>query len=231
MITKSVVLKNMKIETCGTNQISSQVTCPYAITSFYESYNQNKKELINFITSNTTSELSFSVLIDEFQMEKDHELCNEAKRSLSIKNAGGSSELSEAYSIHYFNKMSNNIKNFILEMEARYDFYNSSICDFLINFGTHRVGVSVTRAYDYHSNIDNAHGLLRKKLFGLIVARSGISENDGFDKCILHVWCKNIEIAFMIRRAYDEIIKTVESDDGIRDVVIILTVCDDNKIY
>jgi len=197
--------------------------------------------LSNFILSNSIY-LSTSIFVDRYEMKGITNViemikCTTALKSLYEVNAGGSSEISEALSMNYFNDLYG-INDFILEMDVKYDVFHCSMCDFVMGTDNNRIGVSVTRALNFHDKynytVEDAERLLRKKLFGLIVARSGISKLHNFDKCILHIWCINEAAAMSLHDAYNNIISETNitnNDDGINDVVVIITVCDNDSIY
>jgi hypothetical protein len=197
--------------------------------------------LSNFILSDSVY-LPTRIFVDQYDVNvrqiQNNELCTDALRSLQTANAGGSSDISEAFSMDYFNNLYG-INSFTLEMDVKYDVFNCSMCDFIMNVNnSNRIGVSVTRAYPYNQCIGNemysvndANKLLKKKLFGLIVARSGVSKSQGFDKCILHIWAYNNIVVNSLTTAYDNIINEIDDADGIHDVVIIITVSDNNTIY
>jgi hypothetical protein len=190
-----------------------------------------------FMKKADTSAVDLPTLIfkDSYHLSnRTNFLCSEALQSMSVQNAGGASELSEALSIHYFFRRFR-VTKFMFEMDISYDFYGSSICDFLCDFGTYRVGVSVTRAmhfYDPSLFADaDADRLLTKKLWGLIVARNGVSDKHSFHKCCLHIWCQTQHIADTLVTAHQRLIDLLPEDDPIREVVVILTVCDAPWIY
>jgi hypothetical protein len=84
-------------------------------------------------------------------------------------------------------------------------------------------GVSVTRAMSYPDPKDftreDAERLLRKKLWGLIVAKQGIVIKDDYLKSILYIWCETPRTAGFILDAYSEL------DDELRDNIgVILTI-------
>lgn len=154
------------------------------------------------------------------------------KRSLSIRNAGGSSEISEALSMQYMHYRFN-VTNFIPEMEVDY-WIESKICDYLMKYKNENIGVSVTRAVSYPFTVDYtyemASTLLNKKLYGLIVARNSISEKHMFFRSILHIWCMNSQIAHTLKQAYHDIILS-DVHKTYDNVYIICTVCPHLYIY
>lgn len=182
-----------------------------------------------------TSDLRLHIFHDQYQIgHQTNFLCQDAIKSMSVQNAGGASELSEALSIHYFHRRFR-VTKFMFEMDISYDFYGSSICDFLCDFGQYRVGVSVTRAMHFLNpslfSSSDADRLLTKKLWGLIVARNGVSDQHNFHKCCLHIWCQTQHIADTLSLAHLKLLTTLEHDDPIREVVLILTVCNASWIY
>lgn len=154
------------------------------------------------------------------------------RRSLSIKNAGGSSEISEALSMQYMYYRFN-ASRFIPEMEVDY-WIESKICDYLMRCNNENFGVSVTRAVSYpftqEFSYDSAFALLNKKLYGLIVARNSISDKHMFHRSILHIWCMTAHTAHNIRKAYDEIVRQ-DINRTYDNVFVICTVCPHVYIY
>lgn len=159
---------------------------------------------------------------------------DDALRSLLVENAGGSSHLSEALSIQYMQDRFG-ISKFTLEMEVTYKFYGCSMCDYLMKTKCENIAVSVTRAMQYIDpilyNLEDALRLMRKKLYGLIVARNGVTKLCNFQKSILHVWCQSSHIAEQVFNAYTIILLEIDKDDPIREVMIILSVCSSEWIY
>eukprot|EP00947_MAST-08B_sp_MAST-8B-sp1_P006431 g6431.t1 len=114
-----------------------------------------------------------------------------ASRSLFVPNAGGHSVISEAVSIEYMRRTRAAL-TVALEMEVGYKWSNWAMVDYCARIGGREwVGVSVTRATGFPRACDfdreSADRLLRKKLYGLIVARRGISKRHGYKRSILHV--------------------------------------------
>lgn len=178
----------------------------------------------------------YSIFIDTYNIPKyeivSKKFTEDAIRSIEAENAGGKSWLSEALSINYFFERFNAHK-FILEMEVEY-WIQYKMCDYVCNIGDMRFGVSVTRALGF-PNLENfdlkaAYTLLHKKLHGLVIARNGVSMKHDFYKCVLHVWCQTEEIAEMLRIVYPRILKE-DQTNTIRDVTILLTICNQEFIY
>lgn len=154
------------------------------------------------------------------------------KYTLSIKNAGGSSEISEALSMYYMQSRFG-AYNFVPEMEINY-YTESSICDYVMLVNDVPIGVSVTRAFSYPRNkiISPifARSLLLKKMFGIASAKHSISKKYSFDKSIIHIWCKSWDDIDLISDAF---VKIVESDiyDIYKDIHVICSLCTSDFIY
>lgn len=159
-------------------------------------------------------------------------LIDTPKRSLSIRNAGGSSEISEALSMQYMYYRFN-ASRFIPEMEVDY-WIESKICDYLMRCNNENFRVSVTRAISYpftqEFSYESALALLNKKLYGLIVARNSISDKHMFHRSILHIWCMTVGTAYNIKKAHDEIVR-LDTNHTYDNVFVICTVCPHVYIY
>jgi len=157
----------------------------------------------------------------------------EAKKSLFINNAGGKSEYSEALSIHYFQEKYN-ATDIIPEMEIEY-WINYKMVDFLCTIQDYRIGVSVTRAMKYPNpdtyTKEDGFKLLHKKLYGMIVARNGVTDRHSFHKSILHVWCQTDKIAEILKSVYQSLDINDYGLDIQGIVILILTVCNSESIY
>jgi len=153
-------------------------------------------------------------------------------RSMSIQNAGGASEISEALSMQYMHYLYN-IDVFVPEMEVEY-WADYKKCDYVMSYHMTNIGVSVTRAMNHPSKkeytYDEAVILLNKKLYGLIIARNAVCKKHRFFKAILHIWCKNIATADNVKKAYIDLIdKDVNKTYSM--VYVLCTVCPNNCIY
>jgi hypothetical protein len=175
------------------------------------------------------------------------DLTYDAWRSLIVDNAGGKSSVSEAVSIDYF------IKNFgatriLVEKEVEY-WIDYKMVDYICSINDQRIGVSVTRAMavktdpsgrhvvlDLHPDkftLDDAVRLLKKKLYGLIVSRNGVTKNHCFYKSILHIWAASQDIADRLNLAWTGgHVDVSEFGLDIRGVlVVMITVCSDPTLY
>lgn len=171
--------------------------------------------------------------MDKYVLPKSSLVCDDAKRSITIENAGGQSDISEMYSIDYFTQMYG-ASNTILEKEVAY-WIDYKMVDFICTIDSNRVGVSVARAMGYPTSDkftpEMASKLLYKKLYGLIVARNAVVKSQSFFKSILHIWCQDAHVANLLREAYS---KLDDNDYGldVKGVLMLqLTICDDPQLY
>eukprot|EP00246_Nothoceros_aenigmaticus_P013978 TRINITY_DN5113_c0_g1_i1.p1 TRINITY_DN5113_c0_g1~~TRINITY_DN5113_c0_g1_i1.p1 ORF type:complete len:735 (+),score=103.89 TRINITY_DN5113_c0_g1_i1:139-2343(+) len=156
-------------------------------------------------------------------------LGHDARRVATEQNAGGSSTISETLSVEYFVRRFQ-ARDIVTEMEVEYSFMNMKKVDYVCTIFGQRVGVSVTRAMSYPDpkkfNEDTAMALLRKKLFGLVVARSGVTSRHSFSQCILHVWCETRNTAKILEEKYPEISTEMQVAE---DVIMVLTVAEGSQ--
>lgn len=159
-------------------------------------------------------------------------LPEEIKRTLTIQNAGGNSEISEALSMYYM-YLKFNAYHFIPEMEVNY-LFKSSICDYLMKIKNQTIGVSVTRAIGYPFNqpisMESAKTLIYKKLIGLVIAKRTVSESHYFDASVIHIWCQSWNEADILRETFKLIIeKDIYGLFG--NIYVICSVCESRFIY
>lgn len=152
------------------------------------------------------------VVLDKFEPTLLSPMNKFARASLYVDNAGGKSEISEAWSIHHLMTVLQ-ATTCIFEMDIVY-WYKSKMVDYIITVPDEkkdvtRIGVSVTRAMcrpDREFSREDAIYLLNKKIHGLIVSRSTVVDEQCFYQSILHVWAPSYEIGKML---YD----VIHSDD------------------
>lgn len=164
-------------------------------------------------------------------------MCEEARRVLDSPNAGGSSELSEAFSMQILHDHfgAHTIQT---EMEIKYWSDHWKRCDFVTKVRNEFVAVSVTRVATPpmnrkklgHSpkivfNREMAIHLLDKKLYGLVVARAGFMD-EGYYRSWLHILCQTDEEVDILRSAYDELTPELQSDI---EVIVTQVTGDDAK--
>ena len=188
------------------------------------------------IKNDKTSLRMSNILIDNYESisPRAHMMrfCPDAKRCLTGKNAGGKSEYSESLSIQYFFERFS-ARKFILEMDVEYDYFNCKICDFVCDVYGHRVGVSVTRAMKCGPNEfteESAYVLLKKKMHGLLMARSNVGDRHSFIISFLHIWCQNVAIAQYIDKVYPRVV--AEDETGMfKEIIILASVYGRGYIY
>lgn len=183
--------------------------------------------------NNTVTAQQMSINVDKYVLNDYMVVCDEGKRSISIENAGGKSDISEMYSIDYFNQKYG-ATGFILEKEVDY-WINYKMVDFICTINGEKVGVSVTRAMGYPTSDkftkDSAYALLHKKIYGLIVARDSVNDPQSFYKSILHIWCQSENIASHLIDAFKDVQNTDFGMDIIGVLSLQLTVCADDQLY
>eukprot|EP00249_Psilotum_nudum_P018375 c26774_g1_i2 orf=324-2075(-) len=151
-------------------------------------------------------------------------LGHDATRIRSESNAGGTSTISESLSVEYFVRRFQ-ARDVVTEMEVEYCAMNWKKVDYICTLYGQRVGVSVTRAMSFPDptgfSSQMAYRLLYKKLFGLVVARHGVTKRHSFSQCILHVWCETQQTAKILEQEYDGVSQELDITD---DVIMVLTI-------
>lgn len=173
------------------------------------------------------------VFTDSYTLNSEPITQVDAVRSLTVENAGGKSEVSEALSMQYFHERFG-ASQFLLEREVEY-WCEYKMVDFICTLAETRIGVSVTRAMGFPTaelfDAEAALQLLRKKLYGLIVARNAVDKKHRFFKSILHIFCQTSHIAELLREAYAGLDVNDFGLDIKGAVILRLTVCPDVRIY
>ncbi|KAF0718899.1 Aste57867_1399 [Aphanomyces stellatus] len=158
-------------------------------------------------------------------------LGRDASLVLTEPNAGGKSVVSEALSMEYMHQLFGAV-DVVTEMQIEYWSPNWKKVDYLCTIYAERIAVSVTRAMKFKAweafTLDDARTLLRKKLFGLVVAKTGVSESQRYTKSILHIWCQSKAIADTIALSYKAIVAELEIEDN---VILMATVAHEDGIY
>ena len=166
------------------------------------------------------------------RMKRCIQIGRDAQRVINEPNAGGKSVVSEALSAEYMCRRFGAC-DIVPEMTIQYTFSNWKKIDYIVTMLDERVGVSVTRAMGYPTpdtfTEQDAERLCYKKLYGLVVARSGISSQFSYNRGILHVFCQTEYIALLMKIAFNELIqkdKELPEDCRLTGYIsIILTVC------
>lgn len=154
-----------------------------------------KNELEYFHISNlkpeNLSELPLSITLDSLE---SNELNSFANNSLLIRNAGGKSEISEAYSIHHLSELMK-CDSVIYETQITY-WCKYKLLDYIMILKDRNVGVSVVRAFEINKPFDHKFGvqLLYRKINGMMIARRIVTEYQSFDYSILHIFSENKKI-------------------------------------
>ena len=167
------------------------------------------------------SELSGKAELTGFDASVAPGLSEHAHRVWTDENAGGSSRNSEALSMELLSRAFGAILQ-KTEMQLRYFPSNSSITDMSISIGGVELGVSVTRAAHQPNHrfcLEDAEGLLRKKLKGVITATQ-TCYNASWRKQILHVWAASRTIARLLEAAYARLEPAL-----VADTVVLVTLC------
>jgi hypothetical protein len=191
----------------------------------------NRDKFISLIDKPLDKLYSHHIFIDT--INKLSLKSNDAIRSINATNAGGNSKFSEALSIQYFISMFD-ASDIFLEMEVEY-WIDYKMVDFICSIKNQRIGVSVTRAMKYPNpdefTFEDGLLLLRKKLYGLIVARNGVTKDQRFYKSVLHIWCQTFSIANILY----EVFKSLDINDFQlkvkTNIILLLTVSSDLHIY
>lgn len=191
------------------------------------------KQLIYSDRNTSINRLSCPVFCDQIMLLTSFSFCQEAKQSLTIENAGGKSQISEALSIHYF-VTTLSATDVVYECQIEY-WYQSKMVDFLCTIHGQRVGVSVTRAM-HHFDPDrftheDGYNLLNKKLYGLIVSRNTLSERHSFYKSVLHIWCQTQRIANILENVYSTMDLSETGMDIRGTLILLLTTCTHDGVY
>jgi len=155
-------------------------------------------------------------------------LCNGGKRILTVPNAGGNSVWSEVLSFEVLNGLFQaNLLH--TEMELVYQWMNCKITDYSALIFGKTVGVSVSRALKFNGVFDeeDARNLLKKKLEGVNSSSYNISPQHSWSKQILHIFCKDQNIARVVENVYESLDQNLKTN-----TLVILTVTkNSNFIY
>ena len=160
--------------------------------------------------------------------------CSESIFLGNSKNFNERSKLSEMTSMYILNKYFG-AKTAKSECDVKYwnDFWKK--CDYITKISNKHLAISVSRmngpVYFYMpTRIRLCIGsmeLLYKKIYGLVVARSGIVEKISFNHSILHVFVPSYEFALCVSFIFNELSESIKSD--ITLVITILNVS--NKLF
>jgi len=165
-------------------------------------------------------------LRSSFQTQLEPEAVNlssGARRIMLEENAGGQSELSEGFSFEILRRVFG-AKLVNTEMAIRYWWNSWKKTDYSVRMSGVVVGVSVTRAMKYQGifNRNDAHKLLRKKLFGINESTLGVLEQDEWQRQILHIWATDEYVERILYEVFLELLFT--EPELVRDTLIMVTV-------
>jgi len=145
---------------------------------------------------------------------------------LTTPNAGGNSENSEALSFEILHRVFG-AQLLKTEMAIRYP-PEWKKTDYLALFGTHRIGVSVTRAMKHIHPDDflptDAEALLSKKLSGVNISSEGVDPRDSWERQLLHIFAQSDAIA---RTLYETF--TAMSSELRSNTIVICTIAPDDR--
>jgi len=147
-----------------------------------------------------------------------------ARRIQDTPNAGGTSVWSEALSFELMEALFA-ARLTHTEMEIEYFPMGGSITDYSCEIMGHRVGVSVTRAMKFGSNVmttAEATTLLTKKLSGINTSSRLVLKKQRWEKQILHIWAASAEIADAVSEAWHAL-----SDELRSNTIVMMTIADD----
>ena len=149
--------------------------------------------------------------LEAFRPHSKVQFCPDAKRMLSLPNAGGSSLMSEALAFEMLARaFGASLEKTELELAYK---KGSKMTDFAIQlFGGYPLGVSVTRAYKWRGgredpsglDVHEARRLLIKKLRGINASSRNV-QNYRWRKQLLFVWAFTHRDALLFERLYEQV--------------------------
>jgi hypothetical protein len=138
-------------------------------------------------------------------------------------NAGGDSQRSEAYAMEILYH-THGARGVTTEMRIKYWSSHWKKCDFITVLpDAGKVGVSVTRAlvggscYDPDDIDLYMARLIRKKLYGLVVSRAGVSEENAFNGALLFIWSPDRVTTRVLQRLFRQM--SADLTDGVHLVI------------
>lgn len=149
-------------------------------------------------------------------------LSKDARTIMTLPNAGGQSEHSEALSCDVLGTMFG-ARLIATEMELKYWPANSKITDFSVSIRGEVFGVSVTRAMKFRGLFteEDALRLLTKKLQGVNASTKAVLKRFRWQKQILHVWAQHKYIAQVLEKVYESLSQEVR-----HNTLVVVTVCE-----
>ena len=170
------------------NRTNNQLTADLYMSSEYDiMFNQQHFKLVKHIILNSiNTPLYISNTFKTSLLPQHIKISKDAQRLLTTVNAGGESELSEAFSFEVLRRMFK-AKLLKTEMEIEYFSDHCKITDYSIRINKIRVGVSVTRAMAYCTRFtkEDAMKLLNKKLVGVNESTCAVLERDQWERQVM----------------------------------------------
>jgi hypothetical protein len=152
------------------------------------------------------------------------------RRLLEVPNAGGSSQLSEAFA---FEELARCETAGLLKTETEiiYD-TQGKITDLEVTIAGHKIGVSVTRAFAFPLGtpytVEQATTLITRKLQDILASSANVSAEDRWDKQILAIMAYDDQAADVVAQVWAGIDASIRADTL---VVISVTEGADTFIY
>ncbi len=144
-----------------------------------------------------------------------------AQKRYSGPNNGGSSKCSEAMSIQTLYDCEG-ITGLKTEVEIAWA-VTGQTTDWLGQLGAHKVGVSVSRAYqgptDQTYTVEDATTLLKKKLGGINASTQNVAAADAWTKQVLHIWTLQPTWVAVLETAWTQLDAALKAD-----TVVLVTV-------
>lgn len=136
-------------------------------------------------------------------------------------NAGGDSQRSEAYAMEILYH-THGARGVTTEMRIKYWSSHWKKCDFITVLPIiGKTGVSVTRALLGRCDPDDIDlhmaRLIRKKLYGLVVSRAGVLEENAFNSSLLFIWSPDRITTRVLQRLFQQM--STDLTDGVHLVI------------
>lgn len=150
-----------------------------------------------------------------------------AQRILLEENAGGQSELSEAFSFEVMRKCFG-AQLLKTEMAIAYWWPHWKKTDYSCKVSGIKLGVSVTRAMKYNGVFTRRDGrhLLRKKLNGIIESSQGVLERDEWQRQVLHIWATDSYIEVILQELFLEMV--FNEPELVQNTLLLVTVASED---
>lgn len=183
------------------------------------------------LTDDAPSHFTGTMEFERGYTDADLDMLTEgAQRLLTVPNAGGSSELSEAFAFEVLARCEG-AALLATEEEVEYDVYGAKT-DFLAEIDGLPIGVSVTRAFGYPLgspySAEAAEGLVTDKLASIVESSANVGDDHRWEKQILAIMAYGPEEADTVAGILGDIDPAIRADTI---VWITATGGDDGFIY